>query len=388
MTPAARQAAAIDILDRWREGQPLEAGLTNWSRASRYAGSKDREAVRDLVFRAVRQWRSAAALGGGQTGRALMLGLVRGDGGAPENWTGEMYTPVGLSEDERAIFDDPLPALSRGEKLDCPDWLLPRFDAALGDLADATLALMRDRAPVFVRVNVAKTRVERAIAELNALDIVATPHPLASTALEIHENPRRLRNAPAYLEGRVELQDVASQAVVEEFLRHLPRGATVLDYCAGGGGKSLALAALGFSVSAHDAAPSRMRDLPLRAARAGAKIEILHGTPVGQWSAIFADVPCSGSGSWRRAPEAKWVFSPERLAELTSIQDQILSICAGHTAPAGLMAYATCSLLRDENEDRVTAFLATHRNWRCVSQHRFGLLDGGDGFFVAVLQHD
>lgn len=388
MTPAARHAAAIDILDRWRDGQAVEAALTSWSRASRYAGSKDREAVRDIVFRALRQWRSASGLGGGLSGRSLVLGMARADGNAPEGWTGEKYTPVPLSDDERALFDAPMPDLARAERLDCPDWLLPRFEAALGDKTDASLALMRDRAPAFARVNLAKTTVAHAIDDLAAEMITAVPHPLARTALELTENPRRLRNAEAYLEGYVELQDVASQAITLDFMRQIPQGATVLDYCAGGGGKALALAALGVSVTAHDVAPARMRDLPVRAARAGAKIEVLSGTPTGDWQAILADAPCSGSGSWRRTPEAKWAFSPERLTELMALQDQILADCAALTAPSGVLGYATCSILREENEERVKAFLLANPGWRSVFQRRLGPLDGGDGFFLAVLQRE
>lgn len=386
MTPAARQATAIDILDRWREGQAVEAALTQWARTSRYAGSKDREAVRDLVYRAVRQWRSAATLGGGQSGRALMIGLARAEGGAPQGWTGDSYTPVALSEDEQARFDQPVPHMTEGEALDCPDWLLPLFKAALGAQTVPTLALMRDRAPVFARVNIAKTTRPEVIAELAADNIAAVTHPLAETALEITQNPRRLRNSLAYTEGRVELQDVASQAISLDFLRYLPRDAEVLDYCAGGGGKALAIAAHGHNVTAHDTNPARMRDLPARVARAGANVSILEGAVSGQWSAILADAPCSGSGSWRRAPEAKWAFTPERLDELTRIQDEILATCAEKTAPGGVFGYVTCSLLRAENEDRIMAFLAAHSGWHQMFQRRLGPLEGGDGFFLSVLR--
>jgi len=388
MTPAARHAAAIDILNIWREGQPVEAALTGWARASRYAGSKDREAVRDIVYTAVRRARSASRLGNGSGGRAMLVGLARADGEAPQGWTGETYTPVPLNEAETALCEAEMPALSRGEALDCPDWLLPLFDAALGPDADATLDLMRNRAPVFARVNVAKTTPSEAIAELESGDIAAQPHALAETALEITRNPRRLRNAAIYTEGRVELQDVASQAVASEFARIVPAGAETLDYCAGGGGKALALAALGLKVTAHDVNPARMRDLPSRADRAGASIASLPAGATGTWPCIFADAPCSGSGSWRRAPEAKWAFTPERLSELTDIQDSILSDCAKFTAKGGFLGYASCSILREENEDRVNAFLNKNTDWTLLRQRRLGPLDGGDGFFLAVLQRE
>ena len=387
MTPAARQAAAIDLLDQWRAGQPLEAALTQWARGSRYAGSKDREAVRDIVFRAVRRARSAEALGGGADGRAMLLGLARAEGDAPEGWTGEKYTPLPLNEAEAALFEGPVPVLPRDVALDCPAWLWPLLNAALGDRTEATLTLMRDRAPVFARVNRRKSNVQAAIAGLAREEIGAVAHPLAETALEITRNPRRLRNSQPFQDGHLELQDAASQAITLDFSGAIAAGSAVLDYCAGGGGKALALAALGHSVSAHDANPARMRDLPTRARRAGVDIPQL-GMVTGAWGAIFADVPCSGSGSWRRAPEAKWSFTPERLDALTAIQDSILATCAALASPGAVLGYATCSLLRAENEDRVAAFLQAQSGWRMVSQRRLGPLDGGDGFYLAVLQRD
>lgn len=385
MTPAARQAAAIGILDRWIAGQPVEAALTHWARASRFAGSGDREAVRDLVFRAVRQWRSLAALGGGEGGRALLLGMARADGVPAQGWTGEGHTPPPPDADEVALLAAPAPALSRGEALDCPDWMLPLFDAALDEHSDAVLGLMRDRAPVFVRVNSARASRDAVAAELVAEGIAATPHPLAETALEITSNARRLRNTAAFDEGRFEMQDAASQAVVLAFLRHAAPG-PVLDYCAGGGGKALALAARGMRVSAHDIDPRRMRDLPLRARRAAAVVRVLDAAPGGGWPAILADAPCSGSGSWRRAPEAKWRLTPGRLAELTGIQDEILHRCAALTAPGGVLGYATCSLLQAENEARTAAFLGAHPGWHEVERLRLSPRDGGDGFYLSVLR--
>ena len=130
-----------------------------------------------------------------------------------------------------------------------------------------------------------------------------------------------------------------------------------------------------------------MSDLPARARRAGAQVQVLAGRPAGRWPAILADAPCSGSGAWRRSPEAKWAFSPARLAELTGIQTKILTDCAALTAPGGVLGYATCSMLADENEARVAAFLAAHPDWTCTSQRRLSPLDGGDGFFLAMLRH-
>ena len=385
MTPAARQAAAIDILNRWRSGQPAEAALTQWGRASRFAGSGDREAVRDLVFRAIRQAKSLAALGGGEDGRALLLGMARAEGTVP-GWDGQGHAPAPPTADELARLGAPLPALTRGQALDCPDWLLPLFDDSLGPRTGAVLESLRHRAPVFVRANRLRATPDAARAALADDGIESVAHPLARTALEVRSGARKLRNSRAFAEGLVELQDAASQAVALTFAAALPAGARVLDYCAGGGGKSLALAAEGLSVSAHDADPGRMTDLPTRARRAGVPVQVLPGAPRGLWPGVLADAPCSGSGSWRRAPEAKWAFTPARLAQLTAIQDSILDSCAALTAAGGLLGYATCSLLKAENIDRITAFLARSPGWTLLQHRSLTPLDGGDGFFLALLR--
>lgn len=415
MTPAARDAAAIDVLDRWTAGEAAEAALTRWARGARYAGSSDREAVRDLVFSAIRRARSALALGGGApdifaeagslpapgSGRALVLGLIRDRMGAgnrgdlrsgPDaisaalpDWTGTAHTPPPLTEGEAARLTAPRPPLTRGQALDMPDWLLPRLDAGLGADTDANLAALRDRAPVFVRVHAGRCTPERAVQILAADGITATPHPLSPWALHLTSGARRLRHSDAYAQGLVEPQDAASQAVVAAFAKALPHGAGVLDYCAGGGGKSLALAALDHPVTAHDAAPARMRDLPERAARARTPVTVCT-QPQGGWAAVLADVPCSGSGSWRRAPEAKWALTPQKLADLTALQARILAGVGDLVAPGGVLGYATCSLLAEENHHQIARFLAARPGWQALSQRAWTALDGGDGFFLAVLR--
>lgn len=387
MTPAARQSAAIAVLDRVLAGESAEAALLRWARGARYAGSGDREAVRDWVFRALRQRRSALAWSGGgaETGRALMLGMLRMDGRAPDGWTGAAHAPAPVSAAEAARLAAPVPAMDRATAGDCPDWLLPRLDAALGAQADAVLARMRERAPVFVRRHARRADPAAVVAELAASGIEARPHPLARHALELSGATRRLKRTAAFAEGRVEPQDAASQAVIETLAGHLREGAAVLDYCAGGGGKALALAAMGFAVTAHDIDAARMRDLPERAARAGDAV-VLTAEPRGAWSCVLADAPCSGSGSWRRAPEAKWRLTPPRLAELQRLQDAILARCAGLVAPGGTLAYATCSLLDEENGGRIAAFLARHAGWEERARQRWTPLDGGDGFFLSILR--
>lgn len=380
MTPAARLSAAIEVLDRILAGAPAEQALTNWGRASRFAGSGDRHAVRDLVYDALRCRRSYAALGGADSGRGLMLGALRAAGTDPATlFTGIGHAPSPVTSDEEGH------APTGAEALDLPDWLLPQMTESLGEDLSGIAQALRRRAPVFLRVNLRRATVAQAIAALQAEGIIAQPHALADTALEVTEGARKIQTSQAYLSGLVELQDAASQAVVNAL--PLRDGMRVLDHCAGGGGKTLAMAArASLSLYAHDAFPARMRDLTTRASRAGVKVA-LTDTPeaLAPFDLILADAPCSGSGSWRRDPQGKWALTPERLAEIGALQDGILDRLAPMVAPGGVLAYATCSLLRAENEERIAAFVTRSPGWGVKSAQRFTPLTGGDGFFLALL---
>lgn len=384
MTPAARLSAAIGILDRVLTGAPAEQALTNWGRASRFAGAGDRAAVRDLVFGALRCRRSFARLGGAATGRGLILGGLRAEGQeVAALFTGEGHAPPPPEGAEL------LPqSMSELESLDCPDWLAPRLRDSLGADFAPVMQALRHRAPVFLRVNLARIARDAAAGRLAAEGIATRPHPLAASALEVTDNARRIQGSAAYGEGLVELQDAASQAVVEAL--PLSPGDRVLDHCAGGGGKSLAMAGRArLDLFAHDADPRRMRDLPGRAARAGVAVRLLSpGEPARQapFDLVLADVPCSGSGSWRRAPEGKWSLTEPRLQALLATQASILDEVAPLVRPGGHLAYATCSLLQCENAGQAAAFLARSPGWERVRSLRLTPLDGGDGFFLDLFR--
>jgi len=385
VTPAARVAAAMGVLDQISASNPAEKALTNWGRASRFAGSGDRAALRDLVFGALRCRRSFAALGGADTGRGLMIGALRAEGRAPgEIFTGIGHAPAALTGDEGAG------AVPEGlAALDCPDWLGEPLQRALGPEFAAVMGLLQRRAPAFVRVNLARGSRDAAVAALAADGILALPHRLAETALELGQGARKLQSSRAYADGLVDLQDAASQAVVAAM--PLAGAGRVLDYCAGGGGKALALADRGAQVFAHDADPRRMRDLPVRAERAGVRVSLLDKAAVAKaapFDLVLLDVPCSGSGSWRRSPEAKWALTPARLGELLALQADILARTLGLVGPGGVLAYVTCSLLSEENSGQIAGFCARHPGWKILFQRRFTPLDGGDGFYVVHLTRE
>jgi len=383
MTPAARVAAAIEILDMIGDGLPAEQVLTRWGRGNRFAGSKDRAAIRDHVFDVLRVRRSAAWLGNAATGRGLIIGLLRLQGIDPATlFTGEGHAPAPLMDHEMQLPEGEMPD---ADAWNLPDWLTERFAEGLGDAAAETAQKLQGRAPVTLRVNVAKTNTSDAILMLKEAGVEVGENPLSATALTVVEGSRRIRNAPAYMDGFVELQDASSQAVVDA----LPKAGRVLDYCAGGGGKALAIAARGAdAVFAHDIDMGRMRDLPLRAARAEAEITQLEGSDLatfGPYDLVLVDAPCSGSGSWRRAPEAKWRLTPEQLAQTADLQDSILDAAAALVAEGGTLVYATCSILPDENQQRVAAFLARNNGWVCTWEKTFEVSDLGDGFYSAHL---
>ncbi len=384
MTPSARIQAAIVILDAIATGTPAEKALTGWARKSRFAGSGDRAAIRDHVFQALRCRRSYACLGGADTGRGLMIGALRAaDMDLSEVFNGQGYGPEPLSEEEAGQNQR---AAGEGEEYDLPDWLIPILINALGDDAKVTAQALRQRAPVMLRVNLRATTRAQAIAALAEGGIEAVAHDITPTALIVTHGARRVAGSEAYQQGWVELQDGSSQAAMETL--EIAPGIKVLDYCAGGGGKTLALAARAQAKwHAHDADPTRMKDLPERAKRAGIEVEMIEEAPArAPYDLVLCDAPCSGSGAWRRAPDAKWRLTPERLAELTAMQDQILSDAAKLVGENGRLIYATCSVLAVENQDRIAHFLAASAGWQMDMQQNWPVSDGGDGFYIAHLK--
>ena len=384
MTPAARVQAAIECLDQIYQGRAAEQVLTSWARRSRFAGSKDRAAVRDHVFDALRRRRSTAALGGGDTGRQAMIGLLRQSNVDLDTiFNGVGHGPAPMTPLEREAGHEPG---FDAEKYDLPDWLWPRFVDSLGqDAAIATAVSLQQRAPVFLRVNLLKTNLEQAKTALSADDIETKVHPESTTALRVVSGTRKIRMSRAFMDGWVELQDAASQAVVDAL--PIDQGARILDMCAGGGGKTLAIAArTGRSVDAYDAAPQRLRDLPERARRAGAQVRILETLENFEpYDLVLCDAPCSGSGAWARVPEGKWRLTEAELDSIKQTQAEILDQAKCLLRPGGTLAYATCSVLVEENRGQIDAFVHQNSDWKVTFEQSWGALQETDGFYTAHL---
>jgi len=390
MTPAARLQAAIEVLDEViasarEDGPPADAIVTRYFKHRRYAGSKDRRAVRELVFRAIRRTAERA-----ESGRAAALGLVEEQPDLLDLF-GEPRGPEPVTEADKGTVPSPGTV---------PAWLMAELSPLVAE--DEWPALL-ERAPLDLRVNVAKASREALLKQMPE----ATATPIGPWGIRLPPDSR-IDDLSAYTEGLVEVQDEGSQLIA---LACQPEDAErLLDLCAGAGGKSLALAAAApqASILASDSNRARLSKLGPRAERAGATIETRLLNPpkelaeLADWQAnadlVLVDAPCSGSGTWRRNPEGRWRLAPERLDRLVAVQERLLDIAAQLVKPGGRIVYAVCSLLSREGADQIERFLQRHSSWisdegpipagRADGAGR--LLtpghDGTDGFFVARLR--
>jgi 16S rRNA (cytosine967-C5)-methyltransferase len=386
MTPAARVQAAIEILDEVivaarEDGPPADSIVQRYFKTRRYAGSKDRRAVRELAYRAIRRSGERPA-----SGRAAMLGLADDDAELGNLFDGSPHCPAVRGDDE---VGPPASVL--------PGWVIPRLSSHV--TPDEWPALL-DRAPLDLRVNVARTSREHMLETFEG----ALPTPLSPWGLRLNVDTR-VDDQPAFAEGLVEVQDEGSQLIA---LACQPAdGVRILDLCAGAGGKALALAAAapGAEIIASDTNRARLSQLRPRAVRAGARIaeRLLDGGQEAaqladleaQCDVVLVDAPCSGSGTWRRSPEGRWRLTPERLERVVQLQSHLLDLAAPLVKPGGALVYATCSIIAAEGADQAGNFLGRRSSW-IVHDMPFagGRADGPgrlltpghdatDGFFVA-----
>jgi 16S rRNA (cytosine967-C5)-methyltransferase len=388
LTPSARLAAAIEVLDELAARRmPADEVLRQWGKAHRFAGSGDRRALAEIVYTTLRTRAGAAWRMGADDGRALVLGQLAERGETLEAvealFTGQGHAPSPLSSDERARITAAPEERPDGVRAGVPEFIAELFKAQFGDAwLDEALALVGQRAPLDLRVNRIRGAPEQAVSLLKVDGLEPAPTPFSALGLRLS-----LKAAPdiqatrAFKTGWVEVQDEASQ--IAAALAGAKPGMTVIDYCAGGGGKTLAMAAAMWRsgegqvgrLVASDVHGRRLQAMAERLTRNDVEVELRQlgaegdgmSDLAGVADLVFVDAPCSGSGTWRRHPEGAWRVTPESIARLAALQEQIVSRAAALVKPGGRLAYATCSVFAAENDAVAKAFANVHPQFRPVA---------------------
>lgn len=426
MKLAGRAAAAIEVLtDIVTRHRPASEALKDWGKAHRFAGSTDRHAIGTLVYDALRKRNSLAARMGDGSPRALVLAVLRDVWGLNADaiavLAGEGHGPGALTAVEvQALAAEAPGDLPPHVAGDYPEWLASSFQRGFGDAAAREGAALAERAPIDLRVNTLKADRPQVLAALARFG--ASEGPWSPLAVRIAAPGGNSRNAnveaePSHGLGWFEVQDAASQ--VAALLAGAQPGETVADICAGAGGKTLALAAAMQNrgkLVAHDADRHRLRPIFERIGRSGAtNIEVIGAedrqklAAAAPFDCVLIDAPCSGSGAWRRKPDAKWRLTEKQLQQRLKDQRQVLENGFELVRPGGRLVYITCSVLAEENGDQVKAFLSAHPEFSVVpykeqwasniggeppksadgSEETLLLTPhqhGTDGFFVAVMR--
>jgi 16S rRNA (cytosine967-C5)-methyltransferase len=391
MTPSARIQAAIEMLDQIvtaarEQGAAADTIIARGFAARRYAGSKDRRAIRELVYESIRLIGEIPV-----SGRAAMLALVAQRPELAEHFDGSPYGPAVIEAGEPVA----VPGHAAG-------WLIKQLRAS--DVGIEEQAALLSRATLDLRVNRLKADPAQLVAEIPGAERID----FAPDALRVPSDTN-VDQIPAYAQGEIEVQDAGSQLVSRA--AGVERGHHVIDLCAGGGGKTLALAALMAnhgSILACDIDRGRLQRLPQRAERAGvsiADIRLLNpnreaemlADQVGRADVVFVDAPCSGTGTWRRNPEARWRMTRDRLDRLVMTQRHIMGVAAELVRPGGALVYVVCSVLDAEGAGQAEAFLSAYPGWtaepisigagspRGPGLRFTPLSHSTDGFFVAKI---
>ncbi|OUJ16741.1 RsmB/NOP family class I SAM-dependent RNA methyltransferase [Acetobacter sp. DsW_063] len=427
MTPSARLAAAIDLLTAMdaTPRRPADAVANAFFRERRFIGGGDRRAISMIVWDVLRHWRRVAwrleQVGASATPRlrVAVRRMEQGDslGALSQGFVEGRFAPGALSADERHALDKltqpdaaPLEGAPRAVRLEIPEWLLPHLEQRFGDTLEAELAAMAREATLDLRVNTLRGDREAARKALARDGLHADPTELSRWGLRL---PGRLpvTSSAAFKDGLVEIQDEGSQLVVA--MLGAGPDMRVLDYCAGAGGKTLAIAmTMGNKghIVACDVSEPRLEGAVRRLRRAGVhNVERHLLVPGDKWAKrraasfdrVLVDAPCTGTGTWRRNPDARVRLEEADLAELTVKQSEILDRAAALVKPGGRMVYATCSILDAENQNQIDAFLVRNPTFRLASPDARDVPDvlagspvlslspgrnGTDGFFAAVLE--
>ncbi|MBM3572207.1 MAG: methyltransferase domain-containing protein [Alphaproteobacteria bacterium] len=433
MTPGARLSAAIELLDDIAVGDaPADRRIDGYMRQRRFIGSKDRAAIAERVYGMLRRrgrldwWIERAGLDAKTRTRVIADLIIAdriGKSEINEIMNGGRYAPnppspaesrliTKLTTDKARLDHPDMPDHVRA---DCPAWLWPRFAAVFGEGTAAEIGALNQTAPFDLRVNTLKAERAAVLAELAPLGLGAAATPLSPLGIRLNQR-WPVDRIKAFVEGRVEVQDEGSQLV--SLLADAWPGHHVVDFCAGAGGKTLAMAARMENrghIIACDISPGRIDRAVRRLRRAGVQNVERRALSserdpwvkrhARRFDRVLVDAPCTGTGTWRRNPDGKWSLKPSDIDELTQLQSRILDSAQRLVKPGGRLIYVTCSLLCEENDERIAAFLAAHGEFSvlpvaplwaeiiggaCPVLGEFLRLSpahqGTDGFFAALLE--
>jgi len=429
MTPAARLSAAIELIDTIEaQRSPAANALKEWGAAHRFAGSGDRAAIAGLVWDVLRRRASSAWVMDDDTPRARVLGMLKVERGmdvaaVSALCDGGRFAPAPLTEKERAALasrsPQDAPAAVAG---DYPDWLDPYLAQVFGEQRAAEAAAMASRAPLDLRVNTLKARRDKVLAALDHLGAKQTPWSPVGLRIALGADARNpgIHAEESFIKGAIEVQDEGSQLAA--LLSAAKPGEQVIDLCAGAGGKTLALAAMMQGkgrLIATDRDKRQLAPIHERLSRAGvhnAEVRSPKGAadPLADIKAsadlVVIDAPCTGTGTWRRNPDAKWRMRPGALEIRIKEQAEVLDRAAAQVKPGGRITYITCSVLAEENSEQIRSFLGRHSGFAVVPPEETASVlgdkakhfaaaalassegwlmtprrTGTDGFFVAVL---
>ena len=425
MKPAAQAQASIDLLDQVIDtGYPADRIMAQYFRSHRYIGSKDKAAISEHLYTVLRQRLSLEYLltlaDLPKHNRFLIALMLHGQGcKVTEYFNGEGYNPKSLPEEDVIQLENidfsVLDNAPQHVQLNVPEWLAEKLVESLGDRFVIEMQASNQRACTDIRVNLLKSNVDQVKDELDKVGFVVEKGRLSPWGLRFKQRVA-LFGIDSFKKGWFEIQDEGSQLLA--LLSGVEAGQKVVDFCAGAGGKTLAMAAMMSNkgvIYACDVHTKRLKQLSLRLKRAGAHNVRTHvlSSEQDKWvkqhrgiaDVVLVDAPCSGTGTWRRSPDSRWNLKPENLANLIKLQQSILQSAARLVKPGGRLYYATCSLLIDENDNQISEFLRTNENFELgelilgeklqdnsermqLEKHQLKLLPAlsdTDGFYICAL---
>ena len=380
--------SVIEILDTYLNEAKIDFVLKKWAIKHRFAGSSDRRKIKDIIFDIIRQKKSCEHVGGGFSGRNLLIGYLKLKGTELSSvFDNSKFGPEELTIKEQNINVD-LSNLSNIYELDFPSWLIPILRRSLLNEFSNVVKTLRNRSHIQLRVNLKKISRLNAMKKLQKNNIECEINELCSTALNVLNGAQHILTSQCFENGFVELQDAGSQLV--SGLIEINYNDKVLDMCAGAGGKSLAIscgAEQDATYFAWDVNFDRMKDIDARSKRAGVKIEkVIKLSSKSFYNKIIIDAPCSGSGSWRRDPEGKWRLDEDILENYVKTQKELILKGLKLLAPRGQILYITCSILDIENDKLIDDLISSVLSLKLVRSISLVPSSKSDGFYGAVLE--